>query len=567
MTSNIIRDTALGSTIRYITRNRVLQYPEERSGFQLPNAYTKAIQYQQRRRHSDGTASRPLSLISDKSQDGSRSQEKTKQDLEDPAAFAEEDQLSVAVLDDGTIVVSWYNNFDPENPQNWTSSRKNVAVGLILIYTFAIYLGSSICTSSYTGVMKDFNVSQQAVSLTLSMYVLAYGLGPLLWSPLSEIPSVGRTWPYIITFGLFVILNVPTALADNFAGLVVLRFLCGFFGGTSLATGPASIGDVYSFAKLPYGISLWAFAATCAPATAPLISGFAVPAESWRWSFWELLWLSGPVWLALYAFLPETSAANILLRRAERLRKATGNINLKSQSEIDQSHMNANEIAMEALWRPFQLMLLDPSIAFTALYSALIYGFFYSFFEAFPIVYQGMHNFSLGQQGIVFLSINIGATIAIALYWAYNYFHLEPQLAASKPIPLEHRLVPALPASFLMPIGMFIFAWTSSPEIHWIAPTIGVSVFLTGIFVVLQCIFIYLPLSYTQYTASLFAGNDIARSVMAAATIHFSVPLYERLGVAKGVTIMACLMAVCILGVFGLWRYGGKLRAGSRFAA
>lgn len=66
----------------------------------------------------------------------------------------------------------------------------------------------------------------------------------MLFSPLSEIPIVGRNIPYLITFGLFVILCVPTALVNNFAGLLVLRFLQGFFGSPALATGGASMQDV-----------------------------------------------------------------------------------------------------------------------------------------------------------------------------------------------------------------------------------------------------------------------------------------------------------------------------------
>jgi DHA1 family multidrug resistance protein-like MFS transporter len=81
-----------------------------------------------------------------------------------------------------------------------------------------------------------------------------------------------------------------------------------------------------------------------------------------------MLWMNGPIFLSLFFFLPETSSANILLRRAQRLRKLTGNLHLKAQSEIDQANLSASAIATEALWRPFQLMLLDPSIAFTAVY-------------------------------------------------------------------------------------------------------------------------------------------------------------------------------------------------------
>ena len=73
--------------------------------------------------------------------------------------------------------------------------------------------------------MHHFGVSETAASLGLSLYVLAYGVGPLLFSPLSEIAVLGRNIPYIVIFGLFVILAIPTALVDNFGGLLFLRFL------------------------------------------------------------------------------------------------------------------------------------------------------------------------------------------------------------------------------------------------------------------------------------------------------------------------------------------------------
>jgi MFS transporter, DHA1 family, multidrug resistance protein len=305
--------------------------------------------------------------------------------------------------------------------------------------------------------MEEFGVSAQIASMGLSMYVLAYGIGPLLFAPLSEIPSIGRNPPYIYTFALFVILLVPAALAKNAAGFMILRFLTGFFGSPCLATGGASLGDMFSIVKLPYVLAVWAFAATCGPALGPLLSGFSVAAEGWRWSMWELLWLAGPAWILMLLFLPETSASTILLRRAQRLRRISGNMMLKSQGEIDQSSLTFNDVLIEALWRPIQTIVLDPAIGFTAIYTALVYGIYYSFFEAFPIVYVGYYGFTLGEMGLAFLSIIVGATIAIIAYLAYVYWVVEPDIRANGIGAPEKRLVPALFASILLPVGLFIF--------------------------------------------------------------------------------------------------------------
>lgn len=52
----------------------------------------------------------------------------------------------------------------------------------------------------------------------------------MLFSPLSEIAMIGRNPPYITSFVLFFIVSIIAAVVDNFAALMVLRFLQGFFG-------------------------------------------------------------------------------------------------------------------------------------------------------------------------------------------------------------------------------------------------------------------------------------------------------------------------------------------------
>jgi DHA1 family multidrug resistance protein-like MFS transporter len=307
--------------------------------------------------------------------------------------------------------------------------------------------------------------------------------------------------------------------------------------------------------------------ATCGPALGPIISGFSVAAKNWHWSQWEMLWMNAPIFLSLFFFLPETSSANILLRRAQRLRKLTGNPALKSQSEIDQANLTPRAIAIEALWRPFELILLDPSVLFTAVYIGIVYAIFYSFFEAFPLVYQSMYGFNLGELGLTFLSVTVGVIIALTWYWWYIHTIVTPSILAHGLGAPERRLIPALYVTFFVPAGLFIFGWSAREDVHWIVSCIGIVITTIGIFLIIQCIFLYLPLVYPQYAASLFAGNDFARSAMAAGAIHFSYPLFHNLGVARGISLLGGLTIGCSAGVYALYFFGEKLRSKSRFAA
>ena len=187
-----------------------------------------------------------------------------------------------------------------------------------MLMTSSVYMGSSIFSPATEDAVEYFGLGVVTITLGLSLFVAGYGIGPLFLSPISEIPAVGRTIPYIITLAIFTLLQVPTALVDNFAGLAVLRFLAGFVGSPPLATGGASIQDVFAPHKMPYAMGLYGLSAASAPALAPVVAGFAVEAYGWRWSFWEMLWLSGFTLSLLIFLLPEVSR-----HRASRLTTGT----------------------------------------------------------------------------------------------------------------------------------------------------------------------------------------------------------------------------------------------------
>ena len=587
--SDTIRDAPIGQIIRWATRNKYFQYPEEKDGFELPIEYTTALNSSQKptsldaSRSGSNTPTIPLERVTTKTSHSdneklaltrtksrSETQNFTEERLEIDQELALERTKTLPIAPtktaEGNILVDWYTTDDPANPQNWSNLKRGLVALLICLYTFAVYTGSAIYTSSEEGVIRKFGVSPTDASLPLSLYVLAYGIGPLIFAPMSEIPVIGRNPVYVATFFIFVILSLPTALVNNFAGLLVLRFLQGFFGSPCLANSGATMQDMYSLLKLPYAMTFWVAAAYCGPALGPLLSGFAVTAKGWRWSLWEILWLAGPILILMFLFMPETSTPNLLLRRADRLRKLTGDQRLKAQSEIDQQGMEPRAVIIDALIKPIEITVKDPAIAFVNLYTSLVYGIYYSFFEAFPLVYPVMYGFSLGMVGVIFLCVLVACILGIAIYVAYLYFYVVPDITKNGLRVQEHRLIPALFGSFGPPIGLVIFAWTSNPDIHWIASVIGITIYGASVFVVMQCIFVYVPLSYPQYAASLFAGNDFFRSALACGSILFGRPLFINLGIGKGVSVLGGLSTLGVIGMFTLYFTGAKLRARSKFA-
>jgi DHA1 family multidrug resistance protein-like MFS transporter len=388
---DLIREAPIGQAIRFLSRNKLLQYPEERANFALPIQYaTELNRGDGLRPHSSLGSKRtsdlgvlpPLTLEKlDTNLPGdleSLGMTKTKsrhytepysnERFENDQLLALERTKTIPIIpqmtSDGIILVDWYTTDDPANPQNWSSLKRGFVTFLICAYTWVVYTGSSIYAPSEGGVMDRFGVNPTEASLPLALYVLAYGVGPLLFAPLSEISIIGRNPVYIITFVIFFALSFPTAVVDSFGGLLALRFFMGFFGSPALANGGATFSDMYSLLYVPYQLSWWVFSAWGGPALGPLMAGFAVSAKNWRWSLWEIVWMAAPMLLLLMLFMPETSTPNILLRRAKRLRQITGDSRLQSQSEIDQQHLSASGILVDALIKPIEITLKDPAILY-----------------------------------------------------------------------------------------------------------------------------------------------------------------------------------------------------------
>jgi DHA1 family multidrug resistance protein-like MFS transporter len=245
-----------------------------------------------------------------------------------------------------------------QNPLNWSFGKKAFVTFLICLLTTGVYIGSAIFTAGIEDFMVQFGVAQVPATLGLCLFVAGYGLGPMLWSPMSEIPQIGRNPIYIGTLFVFVFLQFAVIYATNFGMFLAFRFLTGFFGSPVLATGGATLSDMYAPKQRAYAMSIWGVAAVCGPTMGPLVGGFAAQAKGWTWTIWELLWLSGFALIVLFFLLPETSSNNIIYRRAKRLRKSTGNDKIKSQPELIE--MTGKDIVMMALVRPITLNFMEP---------------------------------------------------------------------------------------------------------------------------------------------------------------------------------------------------------------
>ena len=234
----------------------------------------------------------------------------------------------------------------------------------------------------------------------------------------------------------------------------------------------------------------------------------------WRWTIWVITWLNAFVLVLLFFCLPETSAASILYKRAKRLRKATGDHRLRSQSEIDAAHHTIKDHLI-ILGRAFTLTFSEPIVFSLDLYTALLYGILFLWFESFPLVFGGIYGFNAWQQGLCFLGIFVGGIITVPFFLLWVKYGIVPKF--NKPwFKPEMVLPPTFFGAAALPICLFWYGWSARDSISWIMPVIGSAFFTVGIVTLFNAVLNYLGIAYPTYAASIYAGNALFRASFGA---------------------------------------------------
>ncbi|KAK1528121.1 major facilitator superfamily transporter [Colletotrichum paranaense] len=404
---------------------------------------------------------------------------------------------------------------DPMSPRSLGKARKWLIVSIVSCASFCVTAASSIYTSTYAQMDAEFGNSRLVSTIGLSVFVLGISLGPMFLSPLSEF--YGRRPIYLVSWSMYVIWIIPSAVAKNIATMIVARFFDGLSGSAFLAVSGGTVSDLFARHELQAPMLMYSLAPFIGPCIGPLIGGFVNYNAHWRWTYYVMIIWAFALLVAIVVFVPETYHPIVLRTKARKIRKETGDERWKAPVEnMTKSVIKTIGIS---LMRPFQLIAFEPMVLSLDIFSAILLGILYLFFGAFPLVFTTIHGFNLWQVGLTFLGILVGMFLAAATdpLWHRIRSRLMADLeketgveGASEP---EFRLPPVILGAFLCPIGIFWFGW--SLHVHWIMPIIGSAIFGAGTLLVFTGIFTFLVDAYPLYAASALASNAFVRCMFA----------------------------------------------------
>jgi hypothetical protein len=159
--------------------------------------------------------------------------------------------------------VDWAGADDPFNPKTWSTLRRIGATLIVCLVAFVATLSSAIDSAVATDIMTEFHVSDVAASLATAIFLIGFGIGSLLCSPLSAL--LGRYPVYLGSLCVFGCWVLGAALAPNFGAHLIFRFLAGFASSTPLTVAGGTMGDLWSPLEKTFAFPMFAIPAFGGP--------------------------------------------------------------------------------------------------------------------------------------------------------------------------------------------------------------------------------------------------------------------------------------------------------------
>lgn len=459
--------------------------------------------------------------------------------------------------------VDWEEN-DPTNPRNFSFGRKSWITFQLGMLALASSTASSIISPASDAISAHFNISSELTVLNVSLYILGFAFGPLLWAPTSEL--FGRKWSMIPAMYALTLFSIGTATSTTPAAMFITRFFGGLFGSAPVSNVSAALGDIYEPKARGFAVSLYAVAVVGGPTLAPLIGAALVvnPSLGWRWTeYITAIWVFTVATVALFC-IPEIYGPVLLKNKAKRLRKETGDQRYWHPHEDNK--LDLKSIVTKHLARPMLMLTTEPMVTCIAFYASFVYALLYLTLEVFPIVFLEGREWGLVVSTLPFLALFVGVLAALTVNLANQprYARIVDQ-NNGKPVP-EARLAPMVIGGVIFAIGLFWFGWTGAPNIPWPAPVVAAAFIGAGFNIIFNQCINFLVDTYGIYAASAVSANTFLRSIFAAGLPLAAKSMFHTLGVGPAMSILGGVACLALPVPFLFMRYGLKLRRMSKFA-
>ncbi|KAH0494533.1 hypothetical protein TgHK011_001150 [Trichoderma gracile] len=446
-----------------------------------------------------------------------------------------------------------------ERPYEYKNSTKWGITLTIALATAAAPLGSSIFYPALPEMTKSLHTTEDIANLSVALYMISMSIFPLWWSSFSE--QFGRRSIYIISFALFLVFAVLSAVSTNIAMLIVFRILTGGASASVQAVGAGTIADIWESRERGRAMSTFYLGPLLAPLIAPIVGGALAQGFGWKATMWFLA-IYGLVILLLLVFcLPET-----LARRPKAEEEPAPDESIRRMTTAESAKVRTRNLAASAkriFIDPLSVLLFlrFPPVFITVFTAAIAFGALFianiSIQQKFS---QPPYNFSEIIIGLMYIPAGLGYFVASILGGRWIDKIMARQAIKANRYDANGKLI-YLPedrfkeniwlANTMYPIGLLIFGWTLNYGIIFIVPAIGSFIFGAASMLVFSAATTMLTEFVRKKSSAGVAVNNFVRNILSCVGVVVAAPWINAVGVGWVFTAVALFCMVA--GYIGIW--------------
>ncbi|KAK0263112.1 hypothetical protein LTR35_017611 [Friedmanniomyces endolithicus] len=470
-----------------------------------------------------------------------------------PAQYSD-NAAGLKLSDDGKHILIPQPTDSPEDPLNWSPSKK--AITLIIIGYIAALADYTGGTAIITVIPQssEWNMTAAAVQKAVVGNIFAIGACGLFAVAFAN--YFGRLPVTLVFLASFFATSVWSATATSFESYLAARILNGFFCSVGQGGALMWIKDLYFFHEHPRAINWVELPIITSPYLGRLITAFIVSGTTWRWAFWLCTILGGIALILTVCFLDETLYA----RSISQLERVLNGSRIQRLVGIGQARSLHRRSLTESLMRPIVCIIKLP-VLLTIIYYFLNFAWVIGVNTTVSIWLTQFYGFTPQGIGYFYFFGIIGPLIGwFAGHWLHDTVGSLYAYRHNGHIDPEARLIIAYPATALLFIAIVIIGFALEHHWHYMVLAVLSAVQTVGAMIVTTAINAYLLDCYPEGSGEVGAWVTASRNWSGFMATFIQIEWVTSAGPATAFGAQAGITAGSIIVLVILQLYGKKLR-------
>ncbi|KAJ9212723.1 hypothetical protein DTO166G4_5670 [Paecilomyces variotii] len=458
-----------------------------------------------------------------------------------------------------------------ENPKTYPRRTKWFITFIVAVAAAAAPMGSSIFFPSLSQVAKDLNSTPTVTNLSIALYMLSMSIFPLWWSSFSE--ALGRRTIYLVSFVLFAVFNVLSAVSTSIAMLIVFRMLSGGASASVQAVGAGTIADLWEPRERGRAMGIFYLGPLCGPLFAPIIGGALAQHWGWRSTQWFSVIYGGVALLFIFVALPET-----LVSRKTPIVEVEPTVPMErplsrvSSRQVLHSTTRVLKALKIVILDPLKIILYlrFPPVLLTVYYASITFGSLYvlnvSIEDSFG---KPPYNFSTIIVGLLYIPNSLGYVTA-SLFggkWMDSIMQREARKAnrydeKGKLVyrPEDRMRENALLGAIIYPGALIWYGWTVERGVFWLVPMIANFFFGIGSMLIFSMATTMLTEFMPKKSSSGVALNNFMRNIFSCVGSIVAAPIINAIGNGWLFTILGLVAIISSSSLLFMRVFGARWR-------